>query len=455
MKILVSVQKKKILFTVYKRILKIFQQINAIELYLNFILHLLLVDFGDLPSPQSLSDDEESSRLDDFTPPPPPQYPNDNIMSDEDTDDDNNVLVHPPPPLFDDMDDADLLEDNPPISALPVPLSELIDGQTTDNFSCPPAVFEKPETDDSSLLDNIVGQLQTLVTSHGNSEGSDDEEEELDEPPPLPSEPPPDLDSDGEIQDNALIEQVLPVEESKRSEDTVGPFLHGNDLQRETQPSKLSEDTVGSFLHSNILQNESHPPKLSEDTVGSFLHGNVLQNESHPPKLSEDTAGSFLHDNVLQNENHQEESLNINNPSFLDLPPPPEDDLPPLPFPVDLLPLKDPSQSEDLLPVEDLPPPLTPPNMEELDEEEEGESVFLPPPPDALEEEEEAGEDAVDSIELPASLQDVDKTNPPPNFDSSKENTRYLLMQSQFLYVVMATVQVYIVLVTVYFMILN
>ena len=427
MKILVSVQKKKIPFTVYKQILKIFQQI-ATELYLNFILHLLLIDFGDLPSPQSLSDDEESSRLDDFTPPPPPQYPNDNIMSDEDTDDDNNVLVHPPPPLFDDMDDADLLEDNPPISALPVPLSELIDGQTTDNFSCPPAIFEKPESDDSSLLDNIVGQLQTLVTSHGNSEGSDDEEEELDEPPPLPSEPPPDLDSEGEIQDNALIEQVLSVEEPKTSEDTAGSFLHGNDLQHETKP-----------------------PKLSEDMVDSFLHSNVLQNESHPPKLSEDTAGSFLHNNVLQNENYQEESLNINNPSFLDLPPPPpEDDLPPLPFPVDLLLLKDSSQSEDLLPVEDLPPPLTPPNMEELDEEEEGESVFLPPPPDALEEEEEAGEDAVNSIELPASLQVVDKTNPPPDYDSTKENTRYLLMQSQFLYVVMATVQVCIVLVTVY-----
>ena len=313
-----------------------------------------------LPPPLSISEDEQDFSHSDeiFSPPPPPLSLSEGSNGESEEDE----YVPPPPPLYDDMDDADLFDDDPPIHDVPVSLNELMGRDEV--FSSTPKGIQGENDDRADLLDDIVGQLKTLVTTNQDeSEDSDNGSDVV--PPPLPSSPPPPLPSSPPPMEDQNSFDFMPRELLLQDV----PLSDGG-LAERVDATKSSLQTSTHLLALELPpppENDLLPPidkELLPPTESEFL----------PPPIDNELPPAC--DDLLP--------PNDELPPFDDLLPPDN-----LPLPEDLLPpphIDDDSETltdfDNILPPPDvLPPPMLLPNEEEEQEVE----LVLPPPLDLLE----------------------------------------------------------------------
>lgn len=271
------------------------------------------------------------------------------MMDNSDSDDDLSADVAPPPPLYDDMDDEDLFDedlfdDNPPIQDVPVSLSKLL--VTDDSFEPHPPPPDAQE-DQPDLLQDIVGQLQTLVTTDPRGSNSDEGSEDSDDvPPPLPTSPPPSMAEDTEQVSDGPPPVIQP---HPPTDDTVPPPV---DLP---PPQDISlDDTLGSTEEDSLLippPDEVPPPIFDNDDLETSEDLDILP--PPPDALVPPPADILPPDALLP-------------PPSDDILPPPADDLdddnislPPAPLMYD--------EEEDEIIDDLLPPPLDlpPPSVED------------------------------------------------------------------------------------------
>ena len=204
--------------------------------------------------------------------------------------DGNESDILPPPYLEDfleeDNENEILEEDNE--NEIPPPLFE------DSNFNSVVPSVKEPD-----LLDDIVGQLKSLV-EHSKECDRESDESDQDIPPPLPSCPPPDLESndksEGEEEGkNKLIEEYLPLDteqkllKSYQSHDDIKEFESEEDIS-------ATHDGMSDFvLHFDDLPPPLTPPEMDdvEDTEENML-------ELPPPPLYplDDEEGSEYELNI-------------------------------------------------------------------------------------------------------------------------------------------------------------